>query len=132
MTLVGAVQSLGIVESAAVSWISIRISETGAVARFMMALLLPFADPDLPRELRAGDLRFWPDQIRLLDTEPPIEEQIRELKSARLLGDLAYVYLRPTEEEGEALWIIETHAGSREERSDWIRSVIEMEGRTPR
>src|SRR5437867_4915888 len=98
----------------------------------MIALQLPFADPDLPRKLRAVNLRFWPDQIRLLDTEPPIEEQIRELKSARLLGNLAYVYLRPTEEEGEALWIIETHAGSSEERSDWIRSEIEMAGHAQR
>jgi hypothetical protein len=131
MTLLGAVQSLGIVESAALSWISIRQVGARYVAVFTMALLLPFADPELPTELAAGGPRFWPDQVRLLDSEPPIRDQIRELESSRLLGDLDSVYLRPVEGEARPLWIIETHAGSREERAEWLRSVIEMEGRNP-
>ena len=131
MTLLDAVQSLGIVESAAVSWINIRPVEPGSVALFTIALMLPFSDPDLPAEFTSGYSRFWPDQIRLLDREPSIEEQIIELEGTGLLGELDSVYLAAVEGEAHALWIIETHAGSPEERSDWVRSVIAMEGRIP-
>jgi hypothetical protein len=113
-----------------VSWINIRSAGRVNVAVFSVALLLPFSDPSLPLEF-AGETRFWPDQTRVLRRDPPIEEQIVELQMARLLGELDPVYLGEVENEAYALWIIETHAGSPEERSAWLRSVIAMEGRRP-
>ena len=130
MTLLQAVQSLSLVEAAAASWITIRPAGGQTVAVFTVALLLPFADPCLPKEF-AGETRLWPDQIRVLDKEPRIEDQIDELEAAGLLGELDSVYLGAVESGAHPLWIIETHAGSPEERTAWLKSVIELEGRMP-
>jgi hypothetical protein len=129
MTLLEAVESLAIVELATVSWINICPLDGQSAARFTMALLVPFNDPALPEQLRSGRIRFWPDQERLLEGPPPIHDQINELHVSGILGNLATVHLRPR--DSRALWMIETHAGSREERLDWLRSVITMERRSP-
>jgi len=129
MTVLEAVQSLGIVEVATVSSIKIRLIDSHHVALFTMALMLPFLDPGLPEYLRAGPVRFCPDQQRLLESQRPIEDQIYDLNASGILGNLASVHLPAR--DSPALWMIETHAGSREERLSWLRSVITMEGRSP-
>jgi hypothetical protein len=128
VTLLGAVQSLGIVEIAAVSWINIRQMGALHVAMFTSALLLPFSDPLLTEEFRRGPPRYWPDQKRLLESPIPIQDQIQELHVSRILGNLESVYV-PPEGVARAIWMTETHAGSSEERDIWLRSVIAMEGR---
>ena len=127
MTLVEAVQSLAILELAAVSWINIDPLDKQILAVFIIALQLPFVDPAMPEELRTGPVRMWPDQKRILTSDVPIEDQIMELHMTGLLGNLAWVYLAPSEGAPAGLWIIETHAGTREERLAWMRLVIEME-----
>jgi hypothetical protein len=131
MTLVDAVQSLGIIELPAVSWINIRPGRRNHVVVFTIAIVLPLADLALPEEFRAGEPRSWPDRRRLLEAGIPIEDQIRELHLTHMLGNLAWVYLAAIEGEAYGLWIIETHAGSRQERLDWLQSIIALEGRSP-
>ena len=126
MTLLEAAESLAIVELSSVSWINVHSLQEHHRAVFVMALLLPLNDPRLPAELYGGALRFWPDQNRVLGSPAPIEDQISELHGSRLLGNLASIRLR-----SPPLWIIEAHAGSREERLGWLRSAITMEGRSP-
>ena len=94
----------------------------------MISLQLPFRDPVMPKELRTGPARMWPDQKRILVSDVPIEDQIKELHMTGLLGNLAWVYRAATEGESVGRWIIETHAGTREERLAWVKLVIEMEG----
>ena len=89
-----------------------------------MALLLPFMDPALPSEFRAGGLRFWPDQTRLLRSPLSLREQIDELHESRVLGDLAFA-------RRSSLWMIKAHAGHELERRTWLRAVIALEGRRP-
>ena len=127
MTLLAAVHSLGMIELAAVSWINIGPLDGKSRAVFTIALQLPCVDPALHEELRTGPVRLWPDQKRILASAVPVKDQIMELHMTRLLGNLAWVCLPPA--EGAAgLWIIETHAGTREERLAWMRLVIEIEG----
>jgi hypothetical protein len=71
------------------------------------------------------------DQKRLLENGIPIQDQILELHESHLFGNLGSTYLMAIEGEAGALWVIETHAGSHEERFTWLRSVITMEGRSP-
>ena len=131
MTLLAAVQSLAIIEMAAVSWIKISPLNEQFLAVFIIALQLPFADLALPEELRTGPTRRWPDQERILEKEAPIEEQIIELHTSRLFGNLAWVYLTSVEGAATGRWFVKTHAGTHEERLAWMRSVIEMEERFP-
>ena len=131
MRLLEAVQSLAIVELTAVSWINIRPAGEQYVASFTIALLLPFLDPGLSEEFLRGELRFWPDQERLLDSPIPLQDQILELHTTQILGNLASVYLVGKKGETAELWMVQTHAGSSEERMNWLRSVIPMEGRSP-
>ena len=72
MTLLEAVQSLGILEMAAVSWINLVALDEQIRAVFIIALQLPFIDPALPEELRAGRTRMWPDQERIIESAVPI------------------------------------------------------------
>ena len=129
MTLLQAVQSLGFVELATVSWINIRQAGGQHVAIFTLALLLPFRDPLLPEEIRRGPPRFWPDQSRLLESAISIQDQIQELHSSKILGNLDFAYVAATKGDASAIWIIETHAGSDQERDTWLRSVAALEGR---
>jgi hypothetical protein len=129
MTLLDAVQSLGIVELATVSWINIRPLGARHMALFTSALLLPFSDPLLPAELRSGRLRFWPDQMRLLKSRIPIRDQIAEVNRTEILGNLEPAYLPAVNGGAAAVWIIQTHSGSEAERDVWLRSVIALEGR---
>ena|SRR2546421_7489099 len=131
MTLLAAAQSLGIIELAGVSWINIYSLQRCHVAEFTMALLLPFNDPRLSAGLRTGDAGFWPDQTRVLESEMPIQAQIRELHTSGVLGNLAVFKTMPTARGVQPRWIIETRAGTRHERRNWLRSVIEIEGRLP-
>src|SRR5262245_11960092 len=131
MTLTEAVRSLGLVELITVSWINVLSIKMQHQAVFTMALLLPLLDPTLPDEFRTGELRFLPDQRRLLDSPVPMRDQIEELQVARLLGNIISIYLKPIDGTAAGLWIIETHAGSPKERLAWLASVIIMEGRTP-
>ena len=124
MTLLEAVQSLAILEMAAVSWIKVGRLDEQVLAVFTIALQLPFFDPSLPEELRTGSKRMWPDQKRIIESEIPVEDQIMELHKTRLLGNLAWVRRAATEGASSGLWIIETHAGTREERLVWMRSVL--------
>jgi len=94
-----------------------------------MALVLPLLDPGLPEYLRIGPVRLCPDQQRLLESQRPIQDQIYDLSATGILGNLASVHLPPR--DSPALWIIETHAGGREERLSWLRAVIKLEGRSP-
>src|SRR5258708_28950780 len=107
MTLLDAVQSLGIVELASVSWINTRQVGPQHAAQFTLAILLPFNDPLLPEELRRGPPRFWPDQKRLLDSPISIQDQIQELHISKILGNLESVYVAAIEGEAAAIWIIE-------------------------
>ena len=131
VTLVDAVQSLGIIELPAISWINIRPGRRNHVVIFTIAIVLPLADPTLPEEFGAGEPRSWPDRRRLIEVGIPIEDQIRELHLTQMLGNLAWVYLAAIEGEAHDLWIIETHAGSRKERLVWLQSIIGLEGRSP-
>jgi hypothetical protein len=131
MTLLAAAQSLGIIELAGVSWVNVHSMHTYHVAVFTIALLLPFGDPLLPTELSTGELRFWPDRVRVLESEVPMQDQILELQRSGMLGNLAVVTLMANQMETPALWLIETHTRSRDERMTWLRSVIAMEGRIP-
>ena len=131
MTLLTAVESLSLIELPAVSFIFVIPFRTHYRVFFTIALLLPFSRTDLPDDFRAGTLRFWPDQSRLLEGDAPIEDQITELHKTGSLGNLSQVYLRPTETEARGLWIIETHAGTQDERLNWMASVIALEGRSP-
>jgi len=128
MTLLEAVQSLALLELAAVSWIHIHLVDEQPLAVFMIALQLPFVDPALPEELRTGPVRMWPDQKRILVNDILVEDQIMELHRTRLLGNLVWFYMAPSEGQSAGLWIIRTHAGTREERLAWMRMVIDMEG----
>ena len=129
MTLLDAVQSLGIVELATISWINIRPIGDRHMAMFTSALLLPFSDPLLSVELRSGGMRFWPDQLRILGSPIPIRDQIAEVHQTEILGHLEPAYLRAVSGEAAAVWIIQTHSGSEAEREAWLRSVIALEGR---
>ena len=122
MTLLAAAQSLQLIELAGVSWINVRSTEAHHIAEFTMALLLPFMDSGLSSEFRAGGLRFWPDQTRLLKSRLPVREQIEELHESGVLGDLAFA-------RQSRLWMIKTHAGHELERRTWLRAVIALEGR---
>src|SRR5262245_56293009 len=129
MTLLEAAESLGTVALAAISSIAIRPIGSQYAARFTIALLIPLRDPKLPEHLRTGPVRFWPDQRRLLESRLPMQDQITELHVSGIVGNLDAVHLKPN--DTPELWVIETHAGSREERLAWMRSVIEIEGRSP-
>jgi hypothetical protein len=131
MTLLAAAQSLQIIELAGVSWINVYCGDTRCIAKFTVALLLPFTDPALPSEFRAGELRFWPDRTRLLESRLSVTEQISELQESRILGDLAVTYRRRREKHAASLWMIQTHAGHELERKVWLKSVIAVEGRRP-
>jgi hypothetical protein len=126
MTLLAAAQSLQLIELAGVSWINVHSRGRYHTAQFTIALMLPFMDPALSIEFRAGGCRFWPDQIRLLKSPLPIREQIQELHESGVLGDLAFAYRSIA-----SLWMIKTHAGRELERTVWLRAVISMEGRCP-
>ena len=132
MTLLKAVESLPLMELAAVSWINIVPVPPGRhVAVFTIAFLLPFLNTDLPDEFRVGQLRSWPDQVRLLESDIPVPDQISELHRAGTLGNLEPIYLKGSEEGKQGAWIIKSHAGDKEERLTWMRRVIALEGRTP-
>jgi hypothetical protein len=131
MTLLAATQSLGIIELAGVSWINVWSMQKLHVAVFTMAILLPFSDPLLSAELHGGEARFWPDQTRLLEGHPPIQDQIVALHNSGMFGNLSYVQVTSIGIGAPALWIIKTHAGSPEERTAWLRNVLAMEGRLP-
>jgi hypothetical protein len=124
MTLLAAAQSLQLIELVGVSWINVHPRDAHHIAEFTVALLLPFMDPALSSEFRAGGLRFWPDQTRLLESQLPVREQIDELHESGVLGDLAFAYRRRS-------WMIKTHAGHELERRSWLRAVIALEGRRP-
>jgi hypothetical protein len=131
MTLLEAVESLGLIEVNAVSWIYISRVDARHVAVFTIAYLLPFLDADLSNEFRAGDLRLWKDRRRLLESKIPIEVQILELHRTRTVGSLALVYPGPAERRAHGLWTIKTHAANDQERLRWMESVIALEGRSP-
>jgi hypothetical protein len=133
MTLLEAVKSLGLIEIGAVSFIQVvPLRSHQYTAYFTIALLLPFLDPELPEEFRVGERRFWPDQVRLLESHTPIEDQIVQLHKTRTLGNLSRVYLGATTRSERDLWIIKTHCGTDQERLMWTEAVIEAEGRFPR
>src|SRR5207302_10047985 len=92
MTLLAAAQSLQLIELVGVSWINVHRRDADNIAEFTIALLLPFLDPALSSEFRAGGLRFWADQTRLLQSKLPVREQIEELHESGVLGDLAFAH----------------------------------------
>ena len=111
MTLLEAVDSLEFMEVTAVSWINVIPIHAYYAAFFTIAFVLPFLNTKLPDEYRAGSPRFWPDRKRLLKSRIPIKDQILELHQTRMLGNLASVYLPPSEGNTHGLWIIKTHSG---------------------
>jgi hypothetical protein len=132
VTLLKAVESLALMEVNAVSWINVIPIHTGGyLAIFTIAFVLPFLEFGLPDEFRSGQPRFWPNQKRLLESDIPIQEQIRELHNTQALGNLEHVYLRPRDGRERGLWTIKPHAGSGKERMTWMERVIVLEGRTP-
>ena len=58
MTLLEAVESLGLIEVIAVSWIYVIRVHTRHLVVFQIAYLLPFLDPGLPDEFRVGGPKF--------------------------------------------------------------------------
>jgi len=116
MTLLKAVESLGLIELTAVSWVYVIRVQTRHVAVFQIAYLLPFLDHGLPDEFRAGKPRLWRDQIRLLESTIPIEDQILELHRTRTFGNLTQAYRTPAERAAHGLWSIRTHGGNDQER----------------
>jgi hypothetical protein len=130
MTLLEAVESLGLFEVTAVSWIYVIRVHTRYMAVFQIAYLLPFLDADLPNEFRAGEPRFWPDQARRLESRVPIEDQILELHRTRTFGNLTQVYQTPTGRGEHGLWSIRTHGGNDQERLTWMAAIIALEGRS--
>ena len=130
MTLLEAVESLGLIEVTAVSWIYISRVHTRHVAVFQIAYLLPFLDVNLPHEFRAGEPRLWRDQKRLLESTMPIEDQISELHKTRTLGNLTQVYQTPTGRGEHGLWSIRTHGGNDQERLTWMAAIMAAEGRS--
>jgi hypothetical protein len=131
MTLLEAVDSLEFIEVTAVSWINVIPTRTDYVAFFTIAFVLPFLNTKLTDEYKAGSPRFWPDRKRLLKSRIPIKDQILELHQTRMLGNLASVYLPPTEGKTHGLWIIKTHSSGDQERLRLVEAVIALEGRTP-
>jgi hypothetical protein len=131
MTLLEAVESLGLIEVTAVSWIYVIRVHTRHVAVFQIAYLLPFLDPNLPDEFRAGKPRLWRDQRRLLESTMPIEDQISELHKTRTFGNLALTYRTSSGRGATGLWSIRTHGGNDQERLTWMGAVIAAEGRSP-
>jgi hypothetical protein len=131
MTLLMAAESLQMIELAGVSWINVYSRDEQHIARFTMALLLPFTDPALSNAFREGGLRFLPDQTRLLESRPPVREQITQLHESRVFGDLTFAYRRPREQHPAGVWMIKTHASHELERRTWLRAVIALEGRRP-
>jgi hypothetical protein len=130
MTLLEAVESLGLIEVTAVSWIYVIRVQTSHVAVFQIAYLLPFFDPGLPEEFRVGGPRFWRDQERLLESTIPIEDQISELHRTRTVGNLALNHRTPAERAAHGLWSIRTHGGNDQERLTWMAAIIAAEGRS--
>ena len=112
MTLLEAVESLGLIEVNAISWIYIIRVHTRHMAVFTIAYLLPFLDADLSDEFRAGDLRLWKDRRRLLESKIPIEVQILELHRTRTFGNLALIDRTSPERAAPVLWSIRTHCGN--------------------
>ena len=112
MTLLKAVESLGLIEVTAVSWIYISRVHTRHLAVFQIAYLLPFLDVNLPDEFRAGEPRLWRDQRRLLESTIPIEDQISELHRTRTFGNLALIDRTSPERAAPVLWSIRTHCGN--------------------
>ena len=131
MTLLEAVDSLEFMEVTAVSWINVIPVHAHYVAFFTIAFVLPFRNTKLSDDYRTGLPRFWPDQKRLLKSRIPIQDQILELHRTRMLGNLASVYLPPSEGKTHGLWIIKTHGGGDQERLTLVEAVIALEGRTP-
>jgi hypothetical protein len=131
MTLLEAVESLGLIEVTAVSWIYVIRVQACHLAFFQIAYLLPFLDPGLPDEFRAGKPRLWRDQERLLESTMPMEDQISELHRTRTVGNLALNYRTPPERAAHGLWSIRTHGGNDQERLTWMAAIIAAEGRSP-
>jgi hypothetical protein len=131
MTLLKAVESLGLIEVTAVSWIYISRVHTRHLAVFQIAYLLPFLDLNLPDEFRAGEPRLWRDQERLLESTMPIEDQISELHKTRTLGNLALTNRTLAERAAYGLWSIRTHGGNDQERLTWMAAIMAAEGRSP-
>ena len=131
MTLLEAVESLGLIEVTAVSWIYVIRVHTSHLAVFQIAYLLPFLDPGLPDEFRAGKPRLWRDQRRLLESTMPIEDQIWELHKTRTLGNLALTNQMSSVRAAHGLWSIRTHGGNDQERLTWMAAIIAAEGRSP-
>jgi hypothetical protein len=131
MTLLEAVESLGLIEVTAVSWIYVMRVHTRHVAVFQIAYLLPFLDVNLPDEFRAGEPRLWRDQERLLESTMPIEDQISELHKTRMLGNLALMDRMSSERAAHGLWSMRTHGGNDHERLTWMTAIIAAEGRSP-
>jgi hypothetical protein len=130
MTLLEAVESLGLIEVTAVSWIYVIRVHTCHLAVFQIAYLLPFLDVNLPDEFRAGKPRLWRDQRRLLESTMQIEDQISELHRTRTVGNLALTYRTPPERAAHGLWSIRTHGGNDQERLTWMAAIIAAEGRS--
>jgi|SRR5579859_5933941 len=103
MTLLEAVESLGLIEVTAVSWIYISRVHARHLVVFQIAYMLPFFDVKLPDEFRAGEPKLWRDQRRLLESTMPIEDQISELHKTRTLGNLALIDRTPAERAAHGL-----------------------------
>jgi len=131
MTLLEAVESLGLIEVTAVSWIYVIRVHKCHLAIFQIAYLLPFLDTGLPDEFRAGEPRLWRDQKRLLESTMPIELQISELHQTRTLGNLSLIDRTSAERAAHGLWSIRTHGGNDHERLTWMAAIIAAEGRSP-
>jgi hypothetical protein len=130
MTLLEAVESLGLIEVIAVSWIYVIRVHARHLVVFQIAYLLPFLDPGLPDEFRVGGPKFWRDQRRLLESMVPIEDQISELHKTRTLGNLALIDRTAAERGAHGLWSIRTHGGNDQERLTWMAAIIAAEGRS--
>ena len=129
MTLLGAVQSLGMVEIATVSWINIRQIGAQHVAYSRWLCCSPWAVFFWLKNFATGRQGFGRIKNGYLKVRFPSRTRFRKLHFSKILENLDFAYVAATEGDASAIWIIETHAGSDEERNTWLRPVMALEGR---
>jgi len=137
-TLVQIVESLEPAERDHLSAIRVALDGDHATATLSISLFLPAAPTsragaytitaaltDLPRSVAASGWTRYPDIVRRVGLDDPLDQQIRALHASGLVGALD-----ASRFDGGATavraghpatsWIIKTHAGSAREHQEWV------------
>ncbi|MBF6591286.1 MAG: hypothetical protein IVW57_12275 [Ktedonobacterales bacterium] len=91
--------------------------------------VISFDDKNLPDGVTSMALMHWPDRTVPVTLRIPVETQIRDLYHTNLLGMVDAARFDADAQQVEmglhpsATWIIKTHAGSLQERLDWLASL---------